>query len=170
MAAKDDLLLLNASVHIEYEVHQINYCLQRLALEPLRETGRESLYNSLLTSYTVYARNLNKFLHVPKAQPDEILAVHYFDDPNLWLSKQPAMTPLLKQAAGQADKRTAHLTYDRVTLPNYWWKWIDIQNDIRKTLKIFVALVPRYRIIDKLRDFESEWKWTDSLPPPPSAP
>ena len=163
---RTDNELFEASLHVEYEVNQLNDCICRLTLYKFPEQEL-AIRNSLLTAFTVYTRNLYQFFYATSPRPDDIVASEYFDDPAFWKAHRPSATPILIESSERANKLSAHLTYERVKLTNnYWWKWREIHYSLRNVLKVFVANVPPQRIVDLLQNFERTWTWTDQLPPP----
>jgi len=158
--------LLEASNHIAYEVTQLNDCVIRLATHELQEKDT-LLYNALLTAFTVYARNLHKFLYAPYPYPDDIIASDYFDDIHFWSEHRPPETPLLQEMSVRVNKLSAHLSYERSKFAgDYRWLWTDIHHDLRAALKELVRHVPQQRVQPELRDFERRWAWADKFPRP----
>jgi hypothetical protein len=158
--------LYEASKHVEYELTQLNDCMRRLATQWL-QVHDGLLYNSLLTAFTIYARNIYFFLYARTPRDTDIVAAGYFDDPEFWKSASPASTPLLEEMAKEVDKRSAHLTYHR-TAAEYWWKWVYMHDDLRAAMRVFVANVLPDRIVPELLNFEQRWTWRDNRPEPPA--
>jgi hypothetical protein len=157
--------LREASMHVDYEAQQFNYCVRRLTTEPIREQDLY-LFNALLTAYTIYARNLYYFFYDDDPWDDDVVAFEYFDDQQFWRVKRPTASPLLQELGKETNKRSAHITYVRME-SDYWWKWVEIHRGLRPTLRFFVAHVPQDRVVPVLIDFEHQWQWADRLPPQP---
>lgn len=164
---KSDSELFEASAHVQYEANQLNDCVFRLTTQGLQDRDK-LLWNSLITAFTVYARNLIHFLYAYAPRLDDIVAADYFDDIHYWPKNRPEETELLKETSERANKLSAHLTYQRIHLSsNHWWKWIAIHNDLRNALRHFVVHVPSHRIDPQLQNFEQQWNWTNNFPPRP---
>ncbi|MBA3872321.1 MAG: hypothetical protein H0X30_24525 [Anaerolineae bacterium] len=159
---KSDTDLCAASGHLAFEMSQCNYTIRRLATKDYGEDV--FLHNTLLTSFTIHARNLEDFLFGKQKYSDDMIASHYFDNPSIWRTVCPKPSKTLDIATQKVNKLTAHLTYTRETNKGFYWLWVDIHKDLYEIIGKFVDNVPQNRIDRYIAEFRNDWGWSAQLP------
>lgn len=93
--------------------------------------GNGFLHNAAVESFAIHSRNPIDFLHLEKPKPSDVIASDYFSDTRLWSDMRPALSDNLQKAKGKANKQIAHLTYDRLTIPEdeAMWQFVLIADE-----------------------------------------
>ena len=138
--------LQEASKHLHYELDMLLGTARLLATSVYSDDT--VLSNALVESFTVHARVLLDFLYDQSPLSDDVVASDYFTDPQDWISKRPAKSSILTQVDSRVGKEIAHLTYVRneVTAEMKKWQFIEIANDVRRVIAVFVNAVPTSRV------------------------
>ena len=141
MSHLNNVKLKEASNHLWYEI----WMFQELVKGPSITDNNQIITNALLESFAIHVRALIHFFFDKSGQKDDILAIHFFSDPDYWIEHSPPCTNILKEAKKRADKEVAHLTYTRqkVTPDKKPWRLIPIANDLQKAIEMFFELVPK---------------------------
>ncbi len=128
--------LIAASEHVLYEVHMLQATASGLVSGI---TLGSLLHNALTESFVVHARNLTHFLFPESPYPTDILAAHFFDDPERWPSLRGPLPDELKSVRRRASKEMAHITYDRLDAVGEArrWHYIEIFTAIQTLVEIF---------------------------------
>ena len=143
---RSDGELREASKHLHYELDMLRGTARLLARGV--HSDDSVLPNAVLESFTLHARALLDFLYDQSPRSDDVVASDYFTDPQDWISKRPAMSSTLTQVDHRVGKEIAHLTYVRseVTDEMKNWPFIEIANDVKRVLAVFVDAVPKSRV------------------------
>ncbi len=139
--------LRKASDHLYYEIMMF----QQLA-EGLQSgiSGASTIHNALLESFGIHTRALIDFFFTDQDYKDDVLAVHYFDKPEIWMTKRSKITDILNKAKTRTDKEIAHLTYTRqdVLPEEKGWDHIAIYNDLQPVIEKFYEIVQKELLTD----------------------
>lgn len=101
----------------------------------------------LLEVFLLHARILHDFFILDAKRDDDVSAVHFFDDPSVWVSKRDAICTKLKAEQVRLNKKLAHLTYKRLTEKEEW-EIISLCNELR---------VAKQEFINSLADEQRQW-------------
>lgn len=147
------------SKHLYYEFSMFT----ALTNEMIKGYPAGLINNSLLQSFLTHVRNLTDFLY-PKENSgnDDVIAKHFFENPEDWLKVCPAITPLLREAKRRANKELAHLTYSRlrVSPEQKTWAFANIAIDMVNCFDVFMTNVSR----DLLHsDWDKFWEFRDNF-------
>jgi hypothetical protein len=117
--------LQNASDHLYYEIWMLTTLADGLASEV---AGNGPIANALLESFIIHVRVVIDFLYAIKQRPDDVIAEDFFDAPEQWTDMRPTLSELLSQTKSRADKKLAHLSYERLnaTPENNNWQVVQI--------------------------------------------
>ena len=129
--------LVEAGRHALYEFQM----LQVTAIAISSEFAKGSmLNNALLESFLVHTRNLLHFLFPENAHVTDVLAVHFFDEPDRWKRVRGPLPPKLKIVKDRANKRMAHITYgpNEVGGEEKQWGYYGIFDEIQVLVDVFV--------------------------------
>ena len=132
--------------HISYEIEMLNFSADKLKNGGLNQFE----INSFLEVFNLHARNLLDFLHpLSNPKPDDVLARHFFDDPEAFQSKLPEIKNR-EQIRTRIAKEMVHLTYGRIgiTREDKQWQVEKIRQEIDTALAIF---------FDLLSDEQKKW-------------
>jgi len=128
--------LKSISEHISYEVQMFE-----LAADKIKKSSLDTLEtNVYLESFLVHARCLVDFLYQDEeTQPDDVLAIHFFDNPKQFQNDRPVIRELIKFLKSRTGKEIAHLTYKRVGLTPEMksWNLVEIKDELNKALVVF---------------------------------
>ena len=113
--------LVAASEHVLYEVNMLRATAGLIAND--FAAGNPWLHNALLESFLVHARNLIQFLYPERPFKTDVLAKHFFDEPERWDSLGGDLPEGLKSVARRANKLLAHITYDRIEMVGEKKQW-----------------------------------------------
>jgi hypothetical protein len=102
------------------------------------------LQNALLESFIIHVRALLDFLYIDEPKSDDIVALDYFSDKELWVTLRPKLSRTLRIAKKRAGKEVAHLTYARLkTSPKKkTWAFLDIAKEIQSVINVFLENAP----------------------------
>ena len=106
--------------------------------------GEGVINNALMESFVIHLRVLLDFFYTDKTEQDDIIAAHFFIDPEIWKKARPDKTPLLLEAEKRANKEVAHLTYTRLdkTPEQKNWEFLLILSDVNKVKEAFLNILP----------------------------
>ena len=125
--------LIAASEHVLCEVHMLQGMASGIASGM---TLGSPLHNALTESFVVHARNLLHFLFPERPHDTDILAEHFFDEPERWYSLRGTMPADLKAVRVRANKQMARIAYDRLEAVGEERRW-----EYLGILYVIVALV-----------------------------
>lgn len=129
---KELATLRKAAFHLQYEIGMLFETAHKL------ETCDDVvLYNALLESFLVHARNLIFFFYEDPFREDDIVAGHFIEG---WKQMRGFRSPLLRRAGEEANKKVTHLTYRRLN-DSYSWDVAAITREIRAVLVQFCQAV-----------------------------
>ncbi len=133
--------LLRASEQLYYEFWMLTSVAQGLASGM---AVRGWLQNALLESFIIHVRALLDFFYTNDPKSDDIVALDYFSDKELWKTLRPTLSRTLRIAKKRAGKEVAHLTYARLkTSPeNKTWAFMDITTEVQAIVSIFLKNTP----------------------------
>ncbi len=132
--------LQEASNHLWYEIMMLH----RLA--PDVDSGVATAvwrYNALVESFAIHTRNLIDFLHRRRSQ-QRVIAAHYFSPQKSWLALCPDESTCLKTAENRAHQEIAHLTYARQNVKDKKWPAVEIVQELRPTIDLFIRETPKH--------------------------
>jgi hypothetical protein len=134
--------------HLSYEVEMLYATCSMIGAQ-----GSELRINAMLESFALHARSLRHFLEPQGAQPDDVLAEHFFDSPAEWIKARGPMPQSLDRLRFRVGKEIAHLTYHRAgVLPEAKvWPMSTILFDLGLLLKAFAISAPREALPDEWR-------------------
>lgn len=151
--------LIEISKHLYYEFSMFI----GLTNEMIKGYPPGLMNNALLESFTVHVRNLIDFLY-PKENSgnDDVIAEHFFENPNDWLEIRPEITPLLIEAKKRTNKELAHLTYTRLKISpeQKVWAFRDIAIDMVNCFDVFITNVSRNLLPS---DWDNFWTFRDKF-------
>lgn len=135
----EEKMLFSATEHIKYELDMFNYADKQLQRTDLSDKEK----NVYLETFVIHTRCLLDFLYTPEnVKPDDILAEHYIDNPEVYIENFSEMHEILKKARNRANKDLAHLTYSRVLETSNEEKWTSkISEEITLAFAKFLELV-----------------------------
>ena len=144
---RSDGELREAYKHLHYELDMLRGT-ARLLARGVHSGDSVLPRNSVSGVLYLHARALLDFLYDQSPRSDDVVASDYFTDPQDWISKRPAMSSTLTQVDHRVGKEIAHLTYVRseVTDEMKNWPFIEIANDVKRVLAVFVDAVPKSRV------------------------
>jgi len=110
--------------------------------------------NALLESYAVHLRALLDFffLNEPVWKKTDILAVHYFEDPDEWIKNRPDMSvSQLQEIKDRVSKEVAHITINRIdkSPSEKVWPVIKYKEIVLKAKSMFDEYVDQSLLSDK---------------------
>jgi hypothetical protein len=102
--------------------------------------------NAHLESFAIHLRSLLDFFYIdPKnAHKEDILAEHYFYNPQVWYYKRPDISDAdLEEIKARVGTEIAHLSYKRLLLsePDKLWPFIELKLFVLEALKVFLIEV-----------------------------
>ncbi len=101
--------------------------------------------NALIESFAVHLRALLDFFYLESSKnDDDILAVHFFNDPNVWEAAKPKLTPAeLRAIKTRVKKEVAHLTYKRIAISSVEKDWpiIEYKTHVLDACEKFIECV-----------------------------
>ncbi len=129
--------LVAASGHVLYEVKMLRATAGLIAND--FAAGNQWVDNALIESFLVHARNLIQFLYPDGPFKTDVLAKHFFDEPERWESLAGDLPEGLKSVAQRANKLLAHITYDRIEMvgEKKKWDWSGIHDAIIARVDLF---------------------------------
>ena len=137
---------------LPYEVNMLLRTAMLLQQSVARSTDpgeAEAIYNALLESFVLHARNLWDFAYRDSPRyADDVYAGDFFDEPSEWIRKRPAPSPLLKSIGRRANKLAAHLTYSRLALKKReeLWQFGAIANELATVIGAFQEAIKDSRL------------------------
>ena len=143
---RTDEELQEASNHLQYEFSMLMSVAQAFASGI---AAQDWLVNALLESFAIHFRALLDFFYPPaNVKNDDVLAGDYFDDSEAWKKIRPQLSEALSGAKTRAHKEIAHLTYARldVTPEKKGWAFIELANEMKNVMEIFLRGVPNTRL------------------------
>lgn len=138
VSSDDDLQ--KASDHLHYEVWMLEECADELdALRDVPETDekRQLRVNVHLETFVMKARQLRDFLENKFHYDTDMIARDY-------LSAQTALTPIdpdVLEAIERSDTEIAHLTFERLRVPDKRWQVERIRSVIIDRMREFIDKV-----------------------------
>jgi hypothetical protein len=138
--------------HLHYEFWMLMSVAQALA-SGIASQGW--LLNALLESFVIHLRALTDFFYPEKPKNDAVIAADFFKEVGAWETIRPPLSGELSKSRVRAHKEIAHLTYARlkVTPETKRWKYIEIANEIRSIMELFLKNAPRNLFGDSWKDF-----------------
>ena len=103
------------------------------------------LLNALLESFVIHVRGLIDFFYIEEPKTDDVIAADFFTEATAWKKIRPPLSDSLSTSRKRAHKEIAHLTYARleVTPETKGWKFVEIANEIRSVMDLFIRNVPK---------------------------
>lgn len=142
---QDDLK--EVSEHLHYELDMLTFLTRSIASGKIHD---DVLSNARVESFAVHVRNLILFLFpFPKAKPkpDDVLATDFVSDPVAFEAARGVKSEILKKAKRMADKRVAHLTYERLKVrEDNDWPFVQMANEINRVMTIFLQHADRSKL------------------------
>lgn len=152
-----------ANEHLQYEVDMLvasAAILGHLAYKAGEGLIPWIIYNGLLNTFAIHARNLINFLYSRSRNTDRRtdIIIEDYVTPSLLASILPPISPLLDQTLAKAAKQVAHLTKDRIDYEKEGkeWKFVQLTQEILGILKVVVPYIPDTRIGS---DFKIKLSW-----------
>ncbi len=124
---RSDVTLQEASFHLQYEIGMVFETAHKLSEKP-----DIVIYNALLESFIIHTRNLVHFFYNDPLY-DDIVAAHFIFG---WELIRGPKSTILRQVEEEANKKVAHLTYQRFT-GDYIWDIAEITHQLRQVLRLF---------------------------------
>ena len=152
---RSDDELRKVSDDLFYEIRMFECVAKGMALGI---TGEGVINNAFLESFGIHARNLLDFLYAERPQHDDVVAEDWFSSDVKWHQIRPVKSEALKKVHKRVAKELAHLTYARlcVTPETKTRPFIDIFNDIRKVLDVFLDSVPEDRFGNRCKKLKKQ--------------
>lgn len=100
--------------------------------------------SALLEPFLLHTRNLREFLYTDRSKyKDDVLAVHFFDDPNDWKRERPPMGEYLESIRERLNKALAHISYARLDYrKEKQWNVKQIKADLNMPWEAFLNALP----------------------------
>ena len=154
-----------AEVHIQYEFDMLLWSARVLAfLSPVANKGHLDwvVFNGLLNTFAIHARNLTLFLYSgdkENIQPSDVVIENYIDQAILKRCR-PQISDLLNMVITKANKQVAHLTTDRIQYEKDGkaWNFIEIALEIKRIFSKIASFIPDEKISENLKKKFSEEK------------
>jgi hypothetical protein len=153
---KETSTLREAAFHLQYEIGMLFETAHKL-----ENCDDVVLYNALLESYLIHARNLIFFFFEEALRDDDIVASHFVEDWNTIRGWRP---PLLRKAGEEANKKVTHLTYRRLD-DTYSWDLEAITREISAVVLLFCREVDDHKITKNFKPYVTSlatWGTSDS--------
>jgi hypothetical protein len=130
------------TTHIEVSVYSSNAPI----VPPSDAESQAARVNSDIESFTVHLRALLDFFYIAadKARADDIIAEHFFQDPEDWYRVRPQLSDSkLTSIRDRVGKEIAHLTYKRLflTTPQKLWPFLELKTVVLDALQAFLGNV-----------------------------
>jgi hypothetical protein len=137
--------LVKVSEHLEYEIWMFTSLADCLAMGFV--TGG-SLANATLEAFIIHFRVLYDFFDSHSRKPNDVIAIHYFDDPIAWRKSKPKSSRLLQESRDRAGKEVVHLSYARLDVKpdERGWNFPKIKEDMLELIRAFFRAVPVDRL------------------------
>ena len=132
-------------------------------VDMLIETGRvlasvmtgqpRVIKNAVLESFTLHTRVLLDFLYLDKPKwPDDVMALHFLDEPNKWKTNRPEKSQILESVHARVGTEVAHLTYKRLEISSEQrqWHFVAIAEEVATILNKLLKLVQRERLSETI--------------------
>jgi hypothetical protein len=95
--------------------------------------------SALLETFLLHVRNIRDFLYKDESKNDDVLAIHYFKNPEEWKMLRPPIGDYLNGIKERLNKALAHISYTRLEYrKNNKWNVIQIRNDLAKPWEVFL--------------------------------
>ena len=138
--------------HVEVSIYSSNAPITA----PSEDEEHVARVNADIESFAIHLRALLDFFYMPpeKARSDDILAEHFFTDPQLWREARPQLSEQeLAAIRERVGKEIAHLTYRRLFLtePEKLWPFIDLKRTALDALEAFLENVDRSLLSERWR-------------------
>jgi hypothetical protein len=139
--------------HVEVSIYSSDFP----TTPPSEAESEAARVNSDIESFTVHLRALLDFFYTApdKARPDDILAEHFFHDPQVWYRARPELSEArLKSIRNRIGKEIAHLTYKRLflTTPQKLWPFLDLKTVALDAVKAFLENIDPSLLSDRWKD------------------
>jgi hypothetical protein len=96
-----------------------------------------------LEPFLLHVRNLRDFLYKDRSRDDDVLAVDFFDDPDVWRNTCPPMGDYLKSIKERLNKAFSHISYSRLAYrTDKRWNIGQIRRDLSTPWKVFLEAIP----------------------------
>jgi hypothetical protein len=114
-----------------------------------------AVYNGLLNTFAVHARNVVLFLYsrsTGKGFATDVVIEDYVDEGTV-KRILTSISPLLAEALTKANKQVGHLTRERIEYEKTGkeWKYIEVANHIIRALASIAPHIPSSRISEELK-------------------
>lgn len=146
--------------HLCYEINCLYATVGSVSGVKVTNAWENNVKNVLLEGITLHARVLYQFLYWDRTDNDDALAVHFFSDPNIWISNRPKPSENLKKLNKRVGKEIAHLTYSRmrIQLSDKGWNIYEIARELMQVLDVFVVNASPDRLSHKVTESINHWK------------
>ena len=127
---------------------------------PSDSESKTAQINAHVESFAIHLRSLLDFFYLnpKKAHKEDVLAEHYFDNPQDWYEKRPVIPDdELANIKARVGTEIAHLSYKRLLLSDAdkLWPFIDLKLYVLNALKEFLLLVDANLLSDHWKDQSS---------------
>lgn len=123
---------------IKYEYNWFNWCFTQLISPTIRLENHQTIFIELLL---LHCRNLLDFFVNDLKEQDDVLAIHYIDQPDAWLRNKWNQMPYLKINRNNINKFLSHLTYSRIYIKMVW-EYVQIHQEINFKWNEFLDIIP----------------------------
>jgi hypothetical protein len=155
----DSELLEYAENHIQYEYDMLFWSACVLAfLAPIGGQGHIGwvVFNGLLNTFSIHARNLIQFLYansMGKVKQSDVIIEYYVNEVDL-SNNLPVISKLLDEVIIKANKQVAHLTVERIEYEDHGkaWNFIEIANEILQIFSKVSEFIPDTKISKSLKE------------------
>lgn len=151
----DEELKQYADEHVLYELSMLHETAALLAAYQFQGPYSEAVYNALLESFLVHARNLVDFLYKESefggARTTDVVVEDYLLVPNQLQALVP-VTQLLRDTKIRADKQVSHLTTNRATeyiAENKGLAYLQVYADILLAFKSVANFLSSQKVSDR---------------------
>jgi hypothetical protein len=140
---RDNLVLQEASFHLQYEIGMVFETAYKL-----NDRKDIVVYNALLESFMIHTRNLIYFFYGDPVY-DDIVASHFVFG---WELVRKSKSLLLRRFEEEANKKVAHLTYQRFS-GDFIWDIDEITLELKRCIQQFIDLVENTKVTGNFKQY-----------------
>jgi hypothetical protein len=149
----DAELLAYSGEHLYYELFMVWYGRTMIALDPRSADPMEVAHrNARVESYAIHLGNLAHFLYFKEYDAADVLAVHFCDSPQDWLSARPPVTGAITDIRRRAASEVTRLTTSRIAGSPKEKEWDPaLANHIVEAMKVFAVRASPKKLNSNIR-------------------
>ena len=151
-----DLHAFTHTTHFEVSLYSSN-----APYSPPSEPENDAvLGNATLEAFAIHLRSLLDFFYLDakKAWADDVLAEHYFSDPDEWRTVRPELPQTkIDEIKARVATEVAHLTYERNHIAEIEWNWpiLEYKRVVLAALDAFLRRVDSAKLSDRWQHYSA---------------